>query len=82
MSKSKKDGGVDFKDLDLFNVALLSKQAWCVVVNQEVVRVRVLKKIYFPFSGFLLAKSSKSSSWGWRSLLEGREALASDYGGI
>uniref|UniRef100_A0A2C9V002 Reverse transcriptase zinc-binding domain-containing protein n=1 Tax=Manihot esculenta TaxID=3983 RepID=A0A2C9V002_MANES len=35
LSKSKKDGGIGFKDLDLFNVALLSKQAWCVVVNQE-----------------------------------------------
>lgn len=58
LSKSKKDGGIGFKDLDLFNVALLLKQAWCAMVNQEALWARVLKGIYFPFSDFLLAKSS------------------------
>ncbi|XP_057999119.1 uncharacterized protein LOC131177952 [Hevea brasiliensis] len=64
-----------FKDLNLFNVALLAKQAWRVINTPQALWVQVLKGIYYPHSNFLNARNCKSGSWGWRNLLEGREAL-------
>ncbi|XP_021669677.2 uncharacterized mitochondrial protein AtMg00310-like [Hevea brasiliensis] len=69
-------GGLGFKELNLFNAALLAKQAWQVIKNPEALWVRVLKGVYFSFSDFLRACKGNNCSWGWKSLLEGREALS------
>lgn len=48
LTKNKKEGGIGFKDLQLFNLWLQAKQAWKVVSNQNAFWSKLLKGIYFP----------------------------------
>ncbi|KAJ0113796.1 hypothetical protein Patl1_00566 [Pistacia atlantica] len=52
LSKSKKEGGLGFKDFYKMNQILLSKQAWRILLNPDMLWVRILKAIYFPQKTF------------------------------
>lgn len=52
----KKQGGLGFRNILLFNQALLAKQAWKLVHNTTSLAYQVLKGKYFPTSDFLRAK--------------------------
>lgn len=68
-----------FKDLHLFNDTLLAKQAWRVIKHPHSLWVHIMKGIYFPFYAFMDAPVDRQASWGWRSLLVGREAIRLGY---
>ncbi|KAL5800890.1 hypothetical protein ACOSQ3_032522 [Xanthoceras sorbifolium] len=68
-------GGLGFKDLSLFNQALLGKQAWRIVMNKDSLVSRVLKAKYFRQEDFLYAPLKQGSSHLWRSLVWGRSLL-------
>ncbi|KAK0579380.1 hypothetical protein LWI29_025445 [Acer saccharum] len=53
MCKSKLEGGLGFRDLGLFNRALLAKQCWRLVRFPNSLAGKVLKSCYFPDSSFL-----------------------------
>ncbi|KAL5552091.1 hypothetical protein UlMin_002267 [Ulmus minor] len=69
----KADGGMGFRDLRLFNKAILAKQAWRIHSNPTSLAARVLQGFYFQKSSFLQVKVNSSSSFIWRSILWGRE---------
>ena len=71
----KSEGGMGFKDLKAFNLALLAKQGWRLVQNTESLAHRVLKARYFPNSSFLEAQVGKNSSYTWWSLMAAQEVL-------
>jgi hypothetical protein len=48
LTTSKKKEGLDFRDLHLFNMAMLCCQAWRLLSNPETLCDRVLKAKYFP----------------------------------
>ncbi|GJN08951.1 hypothetical protein PR202_ga26913 [Eleusine coracana subsp. coracana] len=48
LTRSKKHGGPGFGDLHLFNMAMLSRQAWRLLNNQDTLCGQVLKAKYFP----------------------------------
>ncbi|KAL5781686.1 hypothetical protein ACOSP7_006715 [Xanthoceras sorbifolium] len=68
-------GGLGFKDLSLFNQALLGKQEWRIVMNNDSLVSRILKEKYFRQEDFLSVSLKQGSSHLWRSLVWGRSLL-------
>lgn len=44
----KEHGGMDFKQLHGFNLAMLGKQSWCLMSDQDTMVAKVFKAKYFP----------------------------------
>lgn len=53
MCLSKGNGGMGFRDMEVFNLALLACQGWRLLNNQDSLRFRLLQARYFPNSGFM-----------------------------
>ncbi|XP_022159001.1 uncharacterized protein LOC111025446 [Momordica charantia] len=75
LRKPKFCGGMGFRDLELFNKALLAKQSWRILNNPDSVLAKVLKGRYFRNCDLLQAEIRGSPSFIWRSLVWGSELL-------
>ena len=75
MTKPKYMGGLGFRDFELFNLALLARQAWRIVQEPDTLSARILKAVYYPSSGFLVAELGASPSRIWRAIIDGKEVL-------
>jgi hypothetical protein len=65
-----------FKNIKLFNTAMLGEQGWRLMTNTDSLCARVLiKGKYFHQGDFLTARKKKNSSHTWRAILAGRTAL-------
>ena len=71
MTQPKGMGGLGFKDFELFNLAMLARQAWRLLQNPDSLAARVLKGIYFPNSSILQATLGGHPSQVWRAIMEG-----------
>lgn len=47
LCKPKSSGGLGFRDLGIFNYALLAKQVWGLMINGNSLCARILKAKYF-----------------------------------
>lgn len=56
MAKAKKEGGLVFRKLETFNVALLTKMLDRVIKELNSMWVRVFKVLYYPRGDFMSAK--------------------------
>ncbi|XP_043710337.1 uncharacterized mitochondrial protein AtMg00310-like [Telopea speciosissima] len=75
LCRPKSRGGLGFKDTKLQNRALLAKAAWRLWTTPDSHWAKFLKSIYFPHCDFMQARIGNRPSWGWRSLLVGRDVL-------
>lgn len=69
LCKPKEVGGLNFRDLETFNKALLAKQGWRIFHNPDSTVVRILKGKYFPSSSLLETTCSQHSSYFWKGLI-------------
>ncbi|XP_031120574.1 uncharacterized protein LOC116023707 [Ipomoea triloba] len=71
----KKYGGLGFKDLRAFNLAMLGKQAWRFLTRPQSLVARVYKARYFPKSSFVDAALGSNPSFCWRSIMAAHELV-------
>ena len=75
LTLSKKEGGLGYKDLYAFNLAMLAKQGWRLLTNQNSLCARVMKAKYYPNCSVLEAEAKDGISYAWRSILKGVDLL-------
>ena len=61
-------GSLGFKHLHAFNLAMLGKQGWRFMTNQDTRVIEVLKAKYFPTGNFLEAPLRHNPSFIWHSI--------------
>ncbi|XP_031120805.1 uncharacterized protein LOC116024042 [Ipomoea triloba] len=71
----KKYGGLGFKDLRAFNLAMLGKQAWRFLINPQSLVARIYKARYYPKSTFVDATIGGCPSFCWRSIMAAHELI-------
>ncbi|XP_019159672.1 PREDICTED: uncharacterized protein LOC109156273 [Ipomoea nil] len=71
----KKYGGLGFKELRAFNLAMLGKQAWRFLTKPESLVSRVYKARYYPKGSFFGAHLGNNPSFCWRSIMAAQELI-------
>ncbi|XP_039031975.1 uncharacterized mitochondrial protein AtMg00310-like [Hibiscus syriacus] len=66
MCKPKREGGLGFRDLYSFNLALLGKQFWCFIKEPDSLVASVFRAKYFPNGDILHATLKDMSSFAWK----------------
>ena len=75
MTRPKHLGGLGFRDLEIFNLALLARQAWRLLQEPMSLSARILTAAYYPNYSVLDAELGPRPSQIWRAILEGRDLL-------
>lgn len=74
-ARKKEVGGLGFRELETFNMALLIKMADRIFKDPDSLWARVLKGVYYPQSDFVSGRKGGRSSWGWASICSARDTL-------
>ena len=77
LCRSKLRGGMGFRNLQAFNLAMLAKQGWRLLSNQNSLCARVYKAKYYPNGNVLNAKLGSNPSCAWRSIFKALEVIRS-----
>lgn len=64
-----------YRDLHLFNLAMLGRQAWRMLENTESLCARLLKARYWPDGDLMQVQEYPHISYTWRSIVRGTKAL-------
>jgi len=75
LSVPKIFGGMGFKSLRAFNLAMIGKQAWKLISNPDSLITKLLKAKYFPHSDYFSASIGHNPSYVWRSFWSVRNYL-------
>ncbi|XP_042965938.1 uncharacterized protein LOC122299618 [Carya illinoinensis] len=68
LGRPKGRGGLGFRDLESFNLALLAKQAWRFLQNPRSLVANIFKEKYYRSGSLLEAKLGHRPSYIWRSV--------------
>lgn len=69
MCEARENGGLGYKNLHDFNLAMLAKQGWRLVNGENSFVTSIMKAQYFPSTDFLNAKLVDNPSFMWRSIV-------------
>ena len=71
----KHGGGMGFRKLHEFNIAMLGKQGWRLLTEPNSLMSKVLKARYFPRGTYVDAQIGPNPSYVWRSVLAAQELI-------
>ena len=74
MCRPKSLGGMGFRELQKLNDAMLGKQVWCLLQNQDSLFFNFFKTKFFPHGTIFDAKEN-IGSFAWKSILKGRDVI-------
>ncbi|CAN0826562.1 Uncharacterized mitochondrial protein AtMg00310 [Linum grandiflorum] len=75
LCQPKAEGGLGFRHLHVFHLALLARLWWRFYQNPDLLLSQIYKGQYHHTHSLLVAELGYRPSWGWRSLLAGRNLL-------
>lgn len=75
MCLHKNKGGMGFKDVSDFNMALLGKQVWRLLTNGNSLVGRLFQARYYPRGTVLEAELGSNPSYVWRSIVAARDLV-------
>lgn len=75
LASRKEKGGLGYRDMHLFNLAMLAHQVWRLVQYPKSLCARLLKARYCLNDEFLTAAEGPGISYTWRSIIRGFKAL-------
>jgi hypothetical protein len=75
MLKPKKQGGMGFKDMRMFNQALLARQAWRLIQFPDSLCAQILRAKYYPNGNLLDTVFTGNGSSTWHAIEYGLELL-------
>ena len=79
MSISKQKGGLGFRSLYGFNIALIGKQCWKFIKEPQSLVARLYKARYFPDCHLLQATMQRGASFIWAGLMTAKASLRDGY---
>ncbi|KAL3825323.1 hypothetical protein ACJIZ3_021352 [Penstemon smallii] len=75
MCQSKQFGGLGFRDLEAFNMALLAKQVWRLLESPDSLLGKIFKARYYPQSDVFGSRLGSNPSYTWRSIWGAKEII-------
>ena len=75
LTKPKRNCGLGFKDIRLFNQALLARQAWRLIEFSDSLCAKVLKAKYFPHGSLIDTTFGPNASPAWQGMEHGIDIL-------
>ncbi|XP_062167031.1 uncharacterized protein LOC133873327 [Alnus glutinosa] len=75
LGNSKSNGGLGYRDMEVFNLALLAKQGWRLIQDPNSLLGTILRDKYYSGKTFQLAALGHNPSFAWRSILKARPTL-------
>lgn len=75
---SIKEGGLGLRELQAFNMTLLTKMAWGAMQNPYAFGVKTLKCIYYRAGELAPTRRGTRVSWAWSIILAGQDIIANE----
>nr|XP_009587735.1 uncharacterized protein LOC104085422 [Nicotiana tomentosiformis] len=75
LCRHKEDGGLAFREVQNFNLAMLAKTTWSLLIRPEALVSRIYQARYFLTGDLLTATVGNNPSYVWRSLCAGLQVL-------
>jgi hypothetical protein len=75
MGRAKEKGGLGFRDIELFNLALLAKQGWRLLQQPDSLLAQIFKEKYYLNGSFLESSLGRQPSYAWRSICNAKTLL-------
>jgi hypothetical protein len=75
LARPKSHGGIGFRNLHIFNKALLARQAWRLIQFPDSLCARLLKARYYPYANLLDTAFIQNPSPTWQGISFGLDLL-------
>ena len=75
LCQSKGNGGLGFRELQKFNIALLAKQFWRFMSCKDSLLFKVFSSKFFPSGNIFEASMKTRGSFAWRSIMQAKSLI-------